>query len=291
MPPPDRPRPSPLEEVGATPRVERARPQPVKRAHPVLLLLRRGFLALAPAVFALVLAAAFVLSPGGPGPVWWLLLALLYVVAALTYGYFRWRALDCLGPCRTPVREPTRWQRTGLPVVAMLASGLLMTLLAFPTSRIGCGGYSPARYTFTVVDGHGVPIQGAQLRVLGPTRSARANDGCATDKPEEPAGSWPIFEAGAAPLVTDQGGRLAVHQQKAGVQFSTWTSTLFGFIVASSTTKPDHALEFRHAGHRTVVLDFTALDRRARERDAPRIERPDCLPLADIQVRVVMTAD
>jgi hypothetical protein len=291
MPSPDQPPPSRSDEVGSTSRVVRARPQPLERAHPLLLILRRGFVALAPTVFALVLAAALVLSPGWPGLVWWLLLTLLYAVAALTYGYFRWRALDRLWPCRLPVREPTRWQRTGLPVVAMLASGFVLMFLSFPTSSIGCGGYSPARYTFTVVDGQGLPIQGAQLSVLGPTRPARASDGCVEDKPDEPVGSWPIFEAGGAPLVTDQDGRLVVHQQKARVQFSTWSSTLFGFIVATSTTRPDHALEFRHAGHRTVVLDFAALNRRACERDAPRIERPDCLPLADIQVRVVMTAD
>jgi hypothetical protein len=118
---------------------------------------------------------------------------------------------------------------------------------------------------------------------------------CKADVPDgTPAprsGAWPILEADRGPLRTAGDGRLVVHQLEEWTQFSGWQRRVFGLVVASSSTKPDHVLEFRHAGHRPVRLDFDALDQRARVRGGPRVERIDCIPLADVHVDVVMEAE
>ncbi len=258
-------------------------------------IMRGGFLGFGLVAVGLVLTLELTLSRRpGLHPGWWLLYPVVYVVTSLAYGWLRWGLSG--RSRRHPSREhrKARWARRIVAGVATVP--VLFVVLLVAGAGAGSyhwdGGYAPARYAFTVVGADGDPIQGAELRVLGPTRDTRAEDWSQfvswdTDLPVL-SGSWPIYEFGPHALRTNARGQLVVHQVERGLQFGGFRSVVFGVTLEASTTKPDHALQFRCAGYQSRTLDFDALDRNAWKARESEVEGPAGIPLARVEVRVVM---
>jgi len=227
----------------------------------------------------------------GLSPGLWVLFTVLYLVAALSFGWIRWFLRDRVHGSG----EETRLQKCLRPVWAGLLTLPVLFLvlsLVMQDTYLWDGGFQAARYTFIVVDPSGDPLPNTEFVVDGPFRQTWERDWLHGDGgeglPPRLPGFWPIFEYGGDPLYTDEAGRLVVHQADHGLQFSGSGYRLFGIHFDISATKPDIVLEFRRKGYEPWAIDFDDLNRRAVRDGGREVKGPRGRSMPEIEVRVVM---
>jgi hypothetical protein len=191
---------------------------------------------------------------------WWLLGPALWLVAGTVFGCVRILLRRCSGLAQ----QESKLDRVARPVLAgvlALPAIVLLGNLADPSTAHGHDSYRRARYAITVVDPGGRPLSGVEVSLRGETMEPYQLD------PEAPADHWPIQEYEGRPLLTDEGGRLVLHQSGRGPEWSNYAYSVFGMGFRTHCSRPDHALEFRRPGFRPRVLDYWDLNLRVA--DAP----------------------
>jgi len=204
---------------------------------------------------ALILLMGALLARAFSLPYLVLLAGSVWLVTGLTFGTVRFAVRMA-----TRAREETvavRWLGRAIAILAAVAALAAFLSVAVAGMYVADGGYWPARYAITVVDPGGRPLPGVEIVLRGERRELRRSSDDAR------IGYWPLQEYEGRPLRTDARGELVVHQIDEGIQFGSSGCYLYGWDFETSSSRPDHKLEFRHPGFRPYTLDFWDLNRMA----------------------------